>query len=93
MRSILQAALAVEPPSLANDVRPSDVDAFRAGEEVVLAGGPYKGTSGIFVGLRADANWADITELNGHVRSHPVEWLSRSASVPPSSSKVLGQRT
>jgi hypothetical protein len=30
---------------------------------------------GVFVELRADAKWADITERNGEVRRHPVEWL------------------
>jgi hypothetical protein len=26
--------------------------------------------------LREDVNWADITESNGSVRSHPVSWLA-----------------
>jgi hypothetical protein len=51
---------------------------FREGDEVVLAEGTYQGTLGIFVRLRKDVNWADITERNGSVRSHPVAWLHHS---------------
>ena len=54
---------------------------FREGDEVVLAEGTYQGTPGVFVGLRRDANWADIKERNGGVRSHPVAWLDHSAGV------------
>ena len=50
--------------------------AFREGEEVVLAEGSYQGTLGVFLRLREDLKWADITERNGKVRSHPVEWLA-----------------
>ena len=89
MRRILEAALAVEPLTLGHDVRSSGAGAFRKGEEVVLAGGPYQGTRGIFLRLRADVKWADITELNGNVRGHPVEWLSHPASVVPQSSNVV----
>lgn len=49
---------------------------FHEGDEVVLADGTYQGTLGIFVRLRKDVNWADITERNGSVRCHPVAWLS-----------------
>jgi hypothetical protein len=57
----------------------SNVDTlFREGDEVVLAKGTYQGTSGIFVRLRKDVNWADITERNGSTRSHPVAWLAHS---------------
>ena len=52
---------------------------FREGDKVVLARGTYQGTSGVFVGLTKDVNWADITELNGSIRSHPVAWLERPA--------------
>jgi hypothetical protein len=62
-------------------------DAYRAGEKVVLAGGPYQGTSGSIIALTADPNWADVTELNGRVRSYPVEWLSRPACAAPQSSE------
>jgi hypothetical protein len=48
---------------------------FREGDEVVLAEGTYQGTLGVFVRLRPDVNWADITERNGSIRSHPVAWL------------------
>jgi hypothetical protein len=56
-----------------------DGTVFREGDEVVLADGTYQGTPGVFVRLKNDANWADITERNGIVRSHPVAWLDRSA--------------
>ena len=49
---------------------------FRKGDEVVLARGSYQGTPGMFLQLREDVNWADITERNGHVRIHPVAWLA-----------------
>jgi hypothetical protein len=51
---------------------------FREGDEVVLADGTYQGTPGVFLRLREDARWADITERNGAVRSHPVIWLAHS---------------
>ncbi len=49
---------------------------FRAGDEVVLAKGSHVGTPGIFLRLREDTRWADITERDGAVRYHPVEWLA-----------------
>jgi len=63
--------------------RPTD-PAFREGDKVVLAQGSYQGTVGVFLRLRDDANWADIAEPNGEVRSHPVVWLAHSAAVVPS---------
>jgi hypothetical protein len=51
---------------------------FRAGDNVVLAEGTYQGTPGVFLKLREDVNWADIKELNGAVRSHPLRWLQHS---------------
>ena len=51
---------------------------FREGEDVVLAEGTYQGTPGVFLRLREDVNWADITERNGSIRSHPVAWLAHS---------------
>jgi len=56
---------------------------FHEGDEVVLANGTYQGTLGVFLRLRDDVNWADITERNGNVRSHPVIWLAHSPSVAP----------
>jgi hypothetical protein len=53
---------------------------FREGDEVVLAEGEYRGTHGVFLRLKEDPKWADITESNGSVRSHPVEWLAHSTS-------------
>jgi len=58
----------------------SIVPEFREGDEVVLALGTYQGTKGIFLRLRdGDAAWADITERNGSIRSHPVAWLAHAA--------------
>ena len=51
---------------------------FRVGEEVVLARGTYQGALGVFVRLKEDVNWAEITERNGSIRSHPVAWLDHS---------------
>lgn len=56
---------------------------FRKGDAVALARGTYQGTTGVFLGLREDSNWADIAERGGAVRSHPVMWLSHSASPIP----------
>jgi len=58
---------------------------FREGEEVVLANGTYQGTPGVFLRLREDANWADIRERSGAIRSHPVIWLAHSTSAIPGS--------
>jgi hypothetical protein len=57
------------------------VTVFREGDEVVLAEGTYQGTPGVFVRLREDVNWADITERNAATRSHPVAWLTHSTGV------------
>jgi hypothetical protein len=65
-------------------IRPVD-PAFREGEEVVLADGTYQGTPGVFLRLRKDVKWADITERNGSVRSHPLAWLAHSADAIPGS--------
>jgi hypothetical protein len=53
---------------------------FREGDEVVLVGGGYTGTPGVFLHLREDPKWADITERDGSVRRHPVEWLAHSTT-------------
>ena len=52
---------------------------FHEGDEVVLATGSHQGTLGVFLRLKADVNWADITERNGSIRSHPMEWLALAA--------------
>lgn len=57
--------------------------AFDEGDEVVLAEGSYQGTLGVFIRLKGDVNWADITERNGSIRSHPVAWLAHSAAAIP----------
>jgi hypothetical protein len=54
--------------------------AFREGDEVVLAIGTYQGTRGVFLKLKQDTAWADITEPNGVIRSHPVAWLAHTAN-------------
>jgi len=60
-------------------IRTRPLDAvFREGDDVVLAEGTYQGTAGVFLRLREDVNWADITERNGSIRSHPVAWLAHS---------------
>jgi len=59
--------------------RPVD-PAFREGDEVVLTEGTYQGTLGVFLRLRGDVRWADITERNGSIRSHPVVWLAHSTA-------------
>ena len=51
---------------------------FREGDEVVLAEGTHQGTPGVFLGLKMDANWADVMERDGSIRSHPVAWLAYS---------------
>jgi len=60
---------------------------FRAGDEVVLGEGTYQGTPGVFLRFRKDVNWAEIPERNGHVRSHPVEWLAHSTDAIPEPAK------
>jgi hypothetical protein len=59
-----------------------DGPTFREGDDVMLVGGTYQGTSGVFLRLREDVNWADITERNGDVRCHPVAWLVHSSATP-----------
>ena len=50
----------------------------------MLAKGTYQGTPGVFLRLDEDVRWADITERNGSVRSHPVEWLAHVTGGPAS---------
>jgi hypothetical protein len=57
--------------------------AFHEGDEVVLANGTYQGTLGVFLRLREDVKWADITERDGSIRSHPVAWLAHAAVAIP----------
>jgi hypothetical protein len=61
----------------------STLPKFREGDRVVLARGSYQGSLGVFLRFREDSRWADITEPNGSIRSHPVEWLAHSEVVPP----------
>lgn len=56
--------------------------AFHEGDEVVRILGNYRGNPGTFVGLREDANWADITDSDGFVRSCPVSWLAHVCKFP-----------
>jgi hypothetical protein len=57
--------------------------ALREGDEVVLERGSYQGTLGVFLRLKEDVNWADITERNGSVRSHPMVWLAHAPAAIP----------
>lgn len=54
----------------------TNMTVFHEGDEVVLAKGPYQGTLGVFIRLGKDLTWADITERNGRLWSHPVAWLA-----------------
>jgi len=56
-----------------------EVPPFHKGDDVVLADGTYQGTSGVFLRLKDDVQWADITERDGSIRCHPVAWLAHSA--------------
>ncbi len=89
MRTILAAAPAPGPLSVKADGPSRGADAFRKGDEVVLATGTNQGTLGIFLRLKSDIHWADITERNGEIRSHPVVWLAHSTSETPGFSRVL----
>ena len=60
-----------------------DNQTFREGDEVVLVDGTYPGTTGVFLHLNEDANWADITERNGDIRSHPLKWLAHCTRTTP----------
>jgi hypothetical protein len=64
--------------------RPVD-GVYHKGDEVVLAAGTYQGSLGVFLRLKEDVNWADITERDGEIRSHPVVWLAHAAEAPRSS--------
>ena len=59
-------------------IRPVNNPEFRLGDNVVLAEGTYQGTPGVFLRFREDADWADIQELNGRIRAHPMRWLQHS---------------
>ena len=56
------------------------ISTFHKGDEVVLAAGTYEGTLGVFLHLREDENWADITERSGRIRCHPVVWLAHATA-------------
>ncbi len=66
----------------------SDPPTFHEGDEVVLATGSHQGTLGIFLRLKADVNWADITQRSGNVRSHPMEWLALAAGLGRGPSEI-----
>jgi len=53
-----------------------DDSTFHEGDMVVLDQGTYQGTSGVFVRLLKDVNWAEIRESDGTLWSHPVVWLA-----------------
>ena len=62
------------------NVKPA-TQVFNTGDEVVVTRGSYQsseGSHGVFLRLREDANWADVTARDGSISSHPVEWLAHS---------------
>jgi hypothetical protein len=65
---------------------------FRAGDNVVLAEGPYQSTSGVFLRLKDDIRWAEIEHWNGVIQAHPVEWLRLSARCVPGSPEESSPR-
>ncbi len=48
---------------------------FRAGNKVMLDQGPNRYTSGVFLKLNDDVEYATVQESDGAIRSHPVEWM------------------
>jgi len=46
----------------------------KQGDEVALFAGAYPGTRGVFMNLRPEPHWADLRELSGRVRNHPLAW-------------------
>ena len=50
----------------------------------------HEGTLGVFLHLREDPKWADITERNGSVRSHPVEWMAHSLTRATPAGAITG---
>jgi len=62
------------------NVKPA-TQVFNTGDEVVVTRGTYQsseGSHGVFLRLREDANWADVTARDGTISSHPVQWLAHS---------------
>lgn len=56
---------------------------FQSGDEVVLTKGTFQSSEdshGVFLRLREDANWADVSAPDGTIGSHPVEWLAHSTA-------------
>lgn len=90
MRTALTAALALVPLFLRGDESARLADA--EGDEVVLIAGLYQGTLGIFLRLKEDIHWAEISERSGNIRSHPVAWLAHSRAATAGLSKVPGDR-
>jgi hypothetical protein len=83
------ADVAPQPVSPGDDKLSQGSDSFPQGDQVVMTGGPYWGTSGTFLRLRSDANWADLEEPSGIVRCHPLACISHS-SVAPRFTSVSG---
>jgi len=92
MQTNLATGLAIVPRPGSSEETPQQPEAFSEGDEVVLATGTHQGTLGVFLRLTPDANWADIRERNGEVRSHPMIWLAHSNSATPGFSIVPGER-
>jgi len=83
MQTIWATGLTIVPRPISSEETPQQTEPFREGDEVVLASGTHQGTLGVFLHLTADANWADIRERDGGVRSHPMVWLAHSNSATP----------
>ena len=56
---------------------------FHEGDEVVLAVGTYQGTSGVFLRLREDTAWADITRARWQ-HPQPPGGVARPFAAPAS---------
>jgi hypothetical protein len=55
---------------------------FHPGDRVILAEGPHKYTSGTFLSLRDDVEWANVRESDGTLSMHPVEWMRSDVESP-----------
>jgi len=50
---------------------------IQPGDTVVLVMGPYQGSFGVLLRWKEDANWVEVREWDGRIRSHPILWLRR----------------
>jgi hypothetical protein len=92
MQTIWATGLTIVPRPGSSEETPRGPETFREGDEVVLASGTHQGTLGVFLKLTPDANWAEIRERDGGIRSHPMVWLAHSNSATPGFSNMSGER-